>query len=278
MGKKGASMAKPISKSKTPKWKRGFLVGDIHIWRDYNFTGWVARTLLKIRDMLPLKETWNHISVATGPFQDISAEVSRGVKLINITDPKKVEHSELRTYRFRNLTNRQRSKILGELKNHLGKKYATTLWVLNGLTILMFYFFLLHIIPLILFVIIALIAGLPSTVFWTGLIILGIIVLIWLGLRLLVDNLKRRDRKYEHCSENFALIFGAIKMWSPLARNANHDFPNGILQVLENLRLQGVVELIHVKPRGLIYPCPSAPLPPVLRSKPTRSFLARLLP
>lgn len=62
------------------------------------------------------------------------------------------------------------------------------------------------------------------------------------------------------------------------AGEANCDFPNGILQVLENLRLQGSVELIHVKPRGMAYPCPSAPIPPVLKPKPPKSFLARLLP
>jgi len=271
-------MAKQDTKANRFDWKKGFLEGDIHIWRDHTFTGWVARTLLKIRDMLPLKETWNHVSVAVGPFQDISAEVGHGVSLIDINDRKKVEHSELRTYRFRKLTGRQRAEILDGLGNHLGRKYATTFWVLNGLTILMFYFFLLHLAPLALFVIIASLADLWSKAFWIGLIILGALMAIWLGLRLLVGHLKKRDLKFEHCSENFGLIFGAVKMWSPLAGNANHDFPNGILHVLENLRLQGVVDLIHVKPRGRVYPCPSAPIPPVLKSEPARSFLARLLP
>jgi hypothetical protein len=270
----------PISYSKVDRqdWKKGFLVGDVRIWKDFTFTGWIARTLIKIRDMLPMKETWNHVSVAVGPFQDISAEIGRGVKIIDVDVPKKVQHSELRTYRFRKLTNQQRRKIQKEMKNHLGKKYATTMWVLNGLTILMFYFFLLYVVPLALFIIIALIFRPLSKASWIGLTGMGGLILIWFLLRLLVDNLKKRDKKYEHCSENFALIFGAVRMWSPLAGEANCDFPNGILQVLENLRLQGSVELIHVKPRGRAYPCPSAPIPPVLKPMPPKSFLARLLP
>lgn len=208
-----------------------FQCGDFFVLRGFGLISKGIRLLTSVRYGIPFRETFSHVESAINDKQNVSAEKS-GVEIVS-NEREKVTEAYAKVYRFKKFDDEDKEKHEKEaVENHVGKRYAFWRYVLDFLRIVTF--------------ICALFWGIVMMLDrFIGLIVLMEIVLFFLIRRYLI----KKDKLTEDCSENQSLIYSATGRWFPLPKPRN-EFPNGMVQVWENLVLNEIAVVVAERQRG----------------------------
>jgi len=207
-----------------------FQCGDFFVLRGFGLISWGIRFLSSIRYGIPFKETFSHVESAINDKQNISAEPN-GVMIVS-NNRKKVTDAYAKVYRFKKFDDEDKKKHKEEAAKHEGIGYAFWRYALDAVRII--------VVVLVLFWLF--IAALNLLV---GIVILALIIF----LMLIKGFLKSKDMITEDCTETQSLIYSANKRWFPLPKPRN-EFPNAMVQVWENLVLNGVAIVVAERQRG----------------------------
>lgn len=207
-----------------------FQTGDFFAIRGFGLVSRGIRLLTSIRYGIPFRETFSHVESAYDEKKNISAEAD-GVKILSNTRPK-VTRAYAKVFRFKNFTTEDKANHKKKANDHDGIGYAFYRYALDAARIITF--------VLVLF-----------WLFFTALdLLVGIIVgALIIFLILIKDFLKKKDKITEDCSETQSLIYSSNGRWYPLP-NPRNEFPNGMVQVWENLVLNGVADVVAERQRG----------------------------
>jgi len=208
-----------------------FQCGDFFVLRGFGLISKGIRLLTSVRYGIPFRETFSHVESAINDKQNVSAEKS-GVEIVS-NKREKVTEAYAKVYRFKKFDDEDKEKHEKEaVENHVGKRYAFWRYVLDFLRIVTF--------------ICALFWGIVMMLDrFIGLIVLMEIVLFFLIRRYLI----KKDKLTEDCSENQSLIYSSTGRWFPLPKPRN-EFPNGMVQVWENLVLNEIAVVVAERQRG----------------------------
>lgn len=207
-----------------------FQCGDFFVLRGFKLISRGIRLLTSVRYGIPFRETFSHVESAINEKQNVSAEPN-GVVIVNIDRPK-VTKAYAKVYRFKKFDEEDQKKHVEESKKHLGKRYAIWRYLLDTARIVSF-----------LIIIFGWIVALIDL--WVGVFLLAVIIVI----TLFKGFLRKKDKLTEDCSENQSLIYTATGKWFPLP-NPRNEFPNGMVQVWENLVLNGIAVVVAERQRG----------------------------
>ena len=211
--------------------------GDIFLVRNHHLIGKWVRLLIAIRYGTPYKKAYSHIESSYDHTQNISAEAS-GVKLVdrNRFD----EKMELCVYRLKKMDLLKQQQHQQIARRFIGRGYAYSRYLLDFVRIGSFFLFLtgafLALLGLIFSIsackILALVAG-------------GLLILITMTKPYLINQ----DIVSYDCTELQSLIYTSNGLWIPQEK-ARNEYPDGMKQVLDNLRLNNCAEIVHQKYRG----------------------------
>lgn len=207
-----------------------FQCGDFFVLRGFGLISRGIRFLSSIRYGIPFKETFSHVESAINDKQNISAEPN-GVMIVPNTR-KKVTDAYAKVYRFKKFDNEDKKRHKEEAKKHEGIGYAFWRYALDAVRII--------VVVLVLFWLF--IAALNLLV---GIVILAVIIF----LMLIKGFLKGKDLITEDCTETQSLIYSAYCRWFPLPKPRN-EFPNGMVQVWENLVKYKVAVVVAEREKG----------------------------
>ena len=207
-----------------------FQCGDFFVLRGFGLISRGIRFLISIRYGIPFKETFSHVESAINDKQNISAEPN-GVMIVS-NNRKKVTGGYAKVYRFKKFDAEEKKRHKEEAKKHEGIGYAFWRYALDAARIIVG--------VLVLFWLF--IAALNMLV---GIVILAVIIF----LMLIKGFLKRKDMITEDCTETQSLIYSAYCRWFPLPKPRN-EFPNGMVQVWENLVKYKVAVVVAVREKG----------------------------
>lgn len=209
----------------------GFQCGDFFVLRGFSLISRGIRLLTSVRYGIPFRETFSHVESAIDEEQNVSAEKS-GVKIVS-NKREKITKAYAKVYRLKKFDDDDKKNHKEEaVNNHVGKKYA-------------FWRYLLDFIRIVTFI---------CALFWGIVMMLnkfvGLIVLMEIVFFFLIKGfLIKKDKLTEDCAENQSLIYSANGRWFPLPRPRN-EFPNGMVQVWENLVLNGVAVVVAERQKG----------------------------
>jgi hypothetical protein len=202
----------------------GFQCGDFFVLRGFGLISRIIRLLTSVRYGVPFSETFSHVESAINEKQNVSAEPN-GVEIVD-NDRPKVTDAYAKVYRFKKFDEEDQKKHEEESKRHVGKRYAIWRYLLDTARIVSF-----------LIIVFGWIVALISI--WVGFFLLAVIIVI----TLLKGFLIKKDKLTEDCAENQSLIYSANGRWFPLPKPRN-EFPNGMVQVWENLVLNGIAVVV----------------------------------
>jgi len=208
----------------------GFQCGDFFVLRGFGLISRVIRLLTSVRYGVPFLETFSHVESAINEKQNVSAEPN-GVEIVD-NDRPKVTDAYAKVYRFMEFDEEDQKKHVEESKRHVGKRYAIWRYLLDTARIVSF-----------LIIIFGWIVALIDI--WVGAFLLAVVIVI----SLLKGFLREKDKLTEDCSENQSLIYSANGRWFPLPKPRN-EFPNGMVQVWENLVLNGIAVVVAERQKG----------------------------
>jgi hypothetical protein len=207
-----------------------FQCGDFFVLRGFGLISRGIRFLSSIRYGIPFKETFSHVESAIDEEYNISAEAD-GVRRV-LNNRKKVTGAYAKVYRFIKFDEEDKNRHKEEAAKHEGIGYAFWRYALDAVRIIVFVLILLWLF----------IAALDWLV---GIVILAIIIF----LMLIKGYLKSKDLITEDCTEAQSLIYSAYCRWFPLPKPRN-EFPNGMVQVWENLVKYKVAVVVAVREKG----------------------------
>lgn len=207
-----------------------FQCGDFFVLRGFGMISRGIRFLTSIRYGIPFKETFSHVESAIDEEYNISAEAN-GVMIVP-NNRKKVTDAYAKVYRFKKFDEEDKKRHEEEAEKHKGIGYAFWRYALDAVRII--------VVVLVLFWLF--IAALNLLV---GIVILAVIIF----LMLIKGFLKGKDLITEDCTETQSLIYSAYCRWFPLPKPRN-EFPNGMVQVWENLVNYKVAVVVAEREKG----------------------------
>jgi hypothetical protein len=208
----------------------GFQCGDFFVLRGFGLISKGIRLLTSVRYGIPFRETFSHVESAINEKQNVSAE-QNGVVIVD-NDRPKVTDAYAKVYRFKKFDEEDKKKHEEESERHLGKRYAIWRYLLDTARIVSF-----------LIIVFGWILALISI--WVGVFLIAVFIMI----TLLKGFLRKKDKLTEDCAENQSLIYLANGRWFPLP-NPRNEFPNGMVQVWENLVLNGIAVVVAERQKG----------------------------
>ncbi len=206
--------------------------GDIFLVRNHHLIGKWVRLLIAIRYGTPYKKAYSHIESSYDGTKNISAEPA-GVKMV--ANNRFDKHMEYCVYRLKKMDMLKQQQHQNISQRFIGKGYAYSRYFLDFVRIGSFFLFLTGAVLALLGVIFS-ITACKILALVTG----GILVLV----TLLKPFLINKDILTYDCTELQSMIFTANGLWIPQEK-ARNEYPDGMKQVLDNLRLNNCAEIVY---------------------------------
>lgn len=216
------------------KQQTNYQTGDIFLIRGNNWLSRWIRFLVFLRYGIPYRQAYSHIESAFNSRINISAE-SSGVGLVKNTRFDLA--TDYRVYRLKKMDSKKQANHKKIAEKYIGKGYAYARYLLDTTRIGAFYVSL----AILLFGFLGFIfaSSLSQSIAMAA---GGIFVL----LTIIKPFLIRKDILTHDCTELQSLIFSENDLWVPLTDSRN-EFPQGMMQVLDNMVLNGQAQLIFKK-------------------------------
>lgn len=202
------------------------MVGDIIFVRSHTLLGKLIRLIISVRYGVPFKKAFSHVQSVYDGTDCISAE-PKGCKIVHIN---LLEGYDLLTYRIKGISP---LVFKSEANKYIGKPYSYPRYAIDAIRIICF------VIGLLLLPIGVISFFIGNWVWFLGFFGFG------LGLTLLKPGLLRSDKVSYDCTELQSSIFSGIGAWVPPAGMPRNEYPDGMIQVLDNLCLHGKAERLE---------------------------------
>ncbi len=210
--------------------------GDIFLVRSNEWIGKWVRLLISIRYGIPYKKAYSHIESSFDSTMNISAEPD-GVKMAK--NDRFDKHIEYCVYRLKKMDEQKQTQHQNIAKRFLGKRYAYARYLLDFVRIASLFLFLAGVL-LALFGLIFSISASKTLAIVAG----GLLFFVTVTKPFLIN----RDIVTYDCTELQSMIFTANGLWVPPGKSRN-EYPDGMKQVLDNLRINGNAEIVYEKYR-----------------------------